>query len=91
MKCGLRKQTFYKKEGRFEAAIPFLQDVIEKYAQDILADDALFQLADIYENKLNNKDKAKDLYETLLTKYPGSLFGVDARKRYRKLRGDKLN
>ncbi len=86
-----KKAQIYKKQGRFEAAIPFLQDVIDKYSMDILADDALFQLADIYENKLNNKDKAKELYETLLTKYPGSLFGVDARKRYRKLRGDKLN
>ncbi len=86
-----KKAEINIKRGRFEAALPFLQDVVEKYSTDILADDALFQLADIYQYKLNNKDKAKELYETLLTKYPGSLFAVDARKRYRALRGDKSN
>ena len=86
-----KKAQISTKQGKFEAAIPFLQDVIEKYPTDILADDALFQLADIYQNKLNNKDKAKELYESLLTKYPGSLFAVDARKRFRTLRGDKVN
>jgi len=86
-----KKAQIYKKQGRLELAIPFLQDIIEKYSTDILADDALFQLADIYQNKLSNKDKAKELYETLLTKYPGSLYAVDARKRFRALRGDKVN
>jgi len=57
----------------------------------VLADDALFRRAELYENKLNNKQKAMELYENLLTKYPGSLFAVEARKRYRTLRGDTFN
>lgn len=80
-----------KSKGKFSEACAYLQDIIDKYPDDILADDALFQLADIYENRLNEKEKAKTLYETLLTKYPGSLFVVDARKRFRTLRGDKIN
>ena len=32
-----------------------------------------------------------ELYQQLLTNYPGSLFAVEARKRYRSLRGDIIN
>ncbi len=86
-----KKAQILKKEGKFLAAVPFLQDIIDKYPEDILADDALFQLAVINEDNLNDKDKAKVLYELLITKYPGSLYVVDARKRFRILRGDKVN
>ena len=86
-----KKALIYKKTGQFERAIPFLKDIVEKYGEDILADDALYTEADLYENKLKDKVKAKELYETLITKYPGSLYVVEARKRFRNLRGDKLN
>jgi TolA-binding protein len=58
---------------------------------DILSDDALFLLAKIYEENLKDPEKAKELYNNLLLKYPGSIFTVDARKRFRKLRGDVVN
>ena len=50
----------------------------------MLADDALFQLATIYENKLNRKTEAKELFKKMLTDYPGSIYVVDARAEYRK-------
>ncbi|MBL7922632.1 MAG: tetratricopeptide repeat protein [Bacteroidia bacterium] len=93
----LTEEAWFKKArmlsamGRYDSASVYLQDIIDTYPEDILADDALYQLALLNENKLNDKEKAKNLYEALLTKYPGSLFGVDARKRFRALRGDKLN
>jgi hypothetical protein len=34
---------------------------------------------------------AKKLYQDVLLNYPGSLYAVEARKRYRKMRGDGLN
>jgi len=40
---------------------------------------------------LNNKEKAMQLYQDLLVKYPGSLYTVEARKRFRSLRGDVVN
>ncbi len=86
-----KKAQILKKSGNFLLAVPYLQDIIDKYPEDILADDALFQMGNIYENNLNDKEKAKVLYEQLITKYPGSLFVVDARKRFRILRGDKVN
>jgi len=44
----------------------------------------------LYE-KINDIEKAKIAYQDVLTKYPGSIFVVEARKRYRLLRGDNLS
>ncbi len=68
-----------------------LRQIVEKYSDGVLADDALFDRAALYDRKLNNKTKAMELYQNLLIKYPGSLFCVEARKRYRALRGDVIN
>lgn len=78
------------KEGRYNDAATYLQEITDKYADDVLGDDACFRLAELYDYYLSDKTKAKDLYEKVLTMYPGSMFVVDARKRYRTLRGDKL-
>jgi len=93
----LTDEVWYKqagimsKKGNFLKAAELYQNVFEKYPDDILGDDALFMLAGLYENKLNDRNKARDLYETMLTRYPGSLYAVDARKRFRILRGDITN
>ena len=86
-----KKAQILKPQGRFTEAAALLAEITEKYPEDILADDAMYQLGLLYENQLNDKEKAKTIYESLLTKYPGSLFVVDARKRFRLLRGDKIN
>ncbi len=65
--------------------------ILTEFPDDILADDALFRKAELHERKLKDGAKAMELYQDLLTKYPGSLFVVEARKRYRSLRGDFLN
>ncbi|HQF28248.1 MAG TPA: tetratricopeptide repeat protein [Bacteroidia bacterium] len=85
-----KKAMIYKNEGKFAEAAKYLQDITDKYPDDILGDDAMYQLACLNEDQLNDKEKAKTLFETFLTKYPGSLFVVDARKHFRALRGDKL-
>jgi TolA-binding protein len=63
---------------------------MELHFMDILADDALFGLADLHENQLGAPDVAQGLYERLLNEFPGSLYAVEARKRFRRLRGDIL-
>ena len=55
-------------------------------ATDLLADDAIFRLASLYETKLNDKAKALELYQSILKNYSDSLFVVEARKRFRALR-----
>jgi hypothetical protein len=79
------------KAAKFLLAVEKLDQIILNYGDDILGDDAVFKLAELYEKKLNDTEKAKKLYQDVLLNYPGSLYAVEARKRYRKMRGDGLN
>ena len=58
----------------WQAEDSLYQKIVEKFGEDVLADDALFHRAELYENKLKDPAKAMELYQDLLTKYPGSLF-----------------
>ena len=78
-------------QGEFEESIKLLQQIMNEYPDDILADDAYFQQGEIYERQLHDKDKAMEIYREFLNKYPGSVFAAEARKRYRMLRGDFSN
>ena len=53
-----------------------------------LGDNAMFKLAELYESKLGQKEKAEELYYQILTDYPGSVLAVESRKRYRRLSSD---
>ncbi|WP_034919892.1 tetratricopeptide repeat protein [Gillisia sp. CAL575] len=64
--------------------------ILEFYGKDILADNATFLLAELYDNKLENPEKAKQYYEHIIFNFPDSIYFVDARKKYRFLRGDAL-
>lgn len=86
-----KKYQIFLRQKKFAEAGEWLQKIIDNYSSDILGDDALFYLAQLNEKYLNNPEKAKQLYEEFLTKYPGSLFTVEARRRYRILRGDNVN
>ncbi len=76
--------------GQFNDAIGHYEEIMELHFMDILADDALFGLADLHENQIGAPDVAQGLYERLLNEFPGSLYAVEARKRFRRLRGDIL-
>jgi tetratricopeptide (TPR) repeat protein len=79
-----QKQQYDKAEFNYNA-------IIANYKDDILADDAYFALAEIYEYKLDQPQKAKEYYEQILFNHQDSIYFVDARKRYRVLRGDAIN
>lgn len=80
-----------EKENNFEKAAEFYGRVQSEYPDDLLADDAIYRLAQLNEDKLGSTSKAMEYYQELLLHYPGSLYTVEARKRYRALRGDLLN
>ena len=82
-----RKAKIAIKEQRFEHAILALTKLLADYGDDILADNALFLLGHIYEHNIYDLDKAKEAYKSILFDHKGSLFMVEARKRYRKLTG----
>lgn len=76
-------------QKQYDTAATFLEDIIRDYAFDILGDNALYELAKLYDYQFNKPDKAKELYKNLMTTYPASLFVVESRKRFRALRGDE--
>lgn len=84
----LRKAQAMQYQGKWNEAVTYLTKIYTDYKDDILADDAIFQLGDIYENHLNDPDKAADFYKKILFECKGSLLTVEARKRFRALRGD---
>jgi len=86
-----KKAQIDLKHANYAEAATYYEAILKNYGEDVLADDALFKLADLNENQFKNIDKAKELYQQLLEKYPGSLYVVEARKRFRKLRGDTIN
>ncbi len=85
------KARIYLQERKFDDAAKMFQQVDDNYSTELLADDATFQLAELYEHQLMNKEKAMELYKSILIKYPGSVYVIEARKRFRDLRGDNLN
>lgn len=85
------RYKYHFKKLEFENAAQFLEKIISETPRDILADDAAFLLAELYQYRLNNEEKAKEFYQKILTDYSNSLYVVEARKRFRVLRGDNLN
>ncbi len=86
-----QKHKINVKEQKYDQAIKELNQIITKYSDGLLADNALFTLAEIYENEKQDVEKAKELYLQLMKEYPGSLRNVEAKKRFRALRGEQLN
>ena len=80
----------FLEQGRLDTAMTLYQEVVDLHFDDITGDDALWMLADLTHHQLNDEATAQTLYEKLLFDFPGSLHAVEARKRFRALRGDDL-
>lgn len=57
----------------------------------ILVDDSYFKLGELYQNYLDDPEKAKEMYQKIIFDFPSSIYLVEARKRFRILRGDAIN
>jgi len=88
----LTDEVLYKKFevfinlNEFDDAVNALETICTDHYFDILFDDALFYLGELYENVLKDPEKAKLKYEEILLKEPDSIYSTQARKRYRNLR-----
>ncbi len=82
------KYKIEKDKQQYDKAANYLQKIVDEYGTDILADNALFYLGDLYQIYLKDDEKAKEYYEKIILDYKDSTFSIEARKRYRKLRGD---
>ncbi len=82
------KGQIYKDNNRFDKAEEAYLKVVNDFEYEVLADKSLYALAYIFENETGNKEKALEYYKKLLLNYQGSVYTVEARNRFRKLRGD---
>ncbi|MBP2833203.1 tetratricopeptide repeat protein [Aquimarina sp. U1-2] len=87
----LRQAKLYEKLEQYEKAKVNYLKIIEFYGDDILIDDAYYHLAALYTNQLEQPEKAKELYEKIIFNHADSIYFVEARKKYRTLRGDAIN
>ena len=81
-----RKAKIETEHKNYVLAADYLQKIVDGFSYDLLGDDATFMLADLFNNNLNKKEEAKNLYKEILTRYPGSVFTEESREKYRELR-----
>lgn len=87
----LKQAELLEANKKFEEARFNYIKIIEFFSNGILADDAHYRLAQLYEHHLNEPDKAMPLYEKIIYNYQNSYYFPQARKHFRRLRGDVIN
>ncbi len=85
-----KQATLFIKLQAFENAIVNFKKIIQGDPKGILRDDAHYALAELYNYQLNNPEKASEHYQKIIFDFASSIYLIDARKKYRKLRGDAL-
>lgn len=85
----LRLGKIYESLKDYNSALNQYQQIIDNHSDGIYVDEALFFSAEIYNDELKDTEKAKPLYEKVIFNHQDSIYFVDARKKYRELRGDK--
>lgn len=81
----------YEKQKQFEKAEANYLQIIADYREDILIDDAYYYLAELYNTHLAKPEEAKPLYEKIIFNHEDSIYFIEARKKFRMLRGDTIN
>lgn len=85
------KAEIMMKRQQYDKAVEYLKIVTSQSNDKLLLDDAYFELGRLYEEVFEDKEKAMEYYQTIIIDYKDSMFVIEARNRYRTLRGDRLN
>lgn len=85
-----KQALLFVKTRQLEKAVANYLKIIDLDKEGILVDDSLYQLAELHKNQLNNPEKASEYYQKIIFDHSSSIYLVDARKKYRKLRGDTV-
>ena len=85
---GFSQNSVTKKLGDFTKALENYEAIITNHKEGIYIDEALYFSAEIYAEHLKDNEKAKPLYEQVILNHEDSIYSVEARKKYRQLRGD---
>ncbi len=84
----LRLGKLFEQRGEYNQALSQYKEIIDRYKDGIYMDEALFFSAEIYSRQINDREKAKQLFEQIIFNHQDSIYFVEARKKYRQLRGD---
>lgn len=76
--------------GMFEAAESNFLNLLDNHPESLFTDDSIYALGQLYQNDLNQPERAKEMYERIIFEFPSSIYLVKSRKAFRKLRGDDL-
>lgn len=86
-----KQAKLFEKKKLYNKAEANYLEIIKDYKEDILADDAHYYLAELYNTYLAKPEDAKQLYEKIIFEYEDSIYFIEARKKFRMLRGDSIN
>jgi len=75
--------------GQFSDAVTYYKMIVEHYYNDVLADDALLRLAQVYHHHLNDHTLAQMYYEQLIVDFTNSSLVPLARAEYQILKNKK--
>ncbi|MGH8500443.1 MAG: tetratricopeptide repeat protein [Methylococcales bacterium] len=75
---------------RYGDAIGIYEKLISQYSESTLLDRAQMKIGYLYQAGIRDTLKAIAAYQTLLEKFPNSIYQSEARKRIRELRGDTI-
>lgn len=84
------KGQIYLQKRDIPQALSFFEKLVKEKKESILVDNALFIMAETYEHQLKDPKKAMELYQQIIVDHSSSTFVIEARKRYRRLRGDNV-
>ncbi len=86
-----QQAKLFEKKKQYNKAEANYLEIIKDYRDDILADDAHYYLAELYNTHLAKPEEAKQLYEKIIFEHEDSIYFIEARKKFRMLRGDTIN
>ena len=84
----LRIGQILERQKDYQSALSYYSMIIQNHSDGIYVDEALYFSAEIYNNKLSQPERAKEFYEKILFGHQDSIFFIDSRKEFRRIRGD---
>lgn len=85
-----KQAELFSKTSNYEPAENNYLKIIALNQDGVLHDDAVYALAELYNYQMNLPEKAKEMYQKIIFEFPSSIYLVDARKKFRILRGDEI-
>ena len=85
-----KQAELFTTTGNYDFAENNYIKIIALSPDGILRDDAVYALAELYDNQMDLPEKAREMYQKIIFEFPSSIYLVDARKQFRLLRGDEI-